>query len=206
MDQIQKAIFSITAVILAGVWGYGGDSFASQVKSWVNGVSASTEQLIEESTSSENTQAAAPTSTTVDSVYQQATPSAASVPTNARSTKSAIPANPTPPTNPYAAMSAGNLKSTMGTMAPSSSAPQRSNAYFDKLSEQLRDLQGENPPPAVEEPEEIEEVSADSPESPSIENEENPDYATDIPDEPLDETQEEGLADELEELLVEEGY
>lgn len=207
MDQIQKALFSIIAVILAGIWGYSGDSFALKVKSWTAGVTSSSQQASPEASSSESESPAS--SAAIDSTpYQQQTATPATVPTSTQRavTKSAVTANPTPPTNPYAAMSAGNLKSTLGTMAPSSAAPQRSNAYFDKLSQQLRDLQGEAPPPAVDETEEDQTATVENSDAPEMQSEENPDYAAEANDVPLDEVQGEELDDELEEILIEEGY
>ena len=209
MTQFQKAIFSVVSVIFAGFWGYAGDSFATQMQGWMD------KTEVEES----------PTETVVEPASQEAIYQNNAAPTNAP--KKANPFNNaatskpqyqkppksntfSPPTNPYAAMNRGNLKNTLETMTPNGTR-QRSNAYFDKLSEQLRDLQGENPPEPVlqedttdnEENIVREEVLPPQPVGNQIEPayDENPELLPLIEDIPED-----VLVDELEQLLIEEGY
>lgn len=146
MGQLTKILFATALMVASALWGYSGDTFLENLASLKT-------RTISWFKSSEKP---APVETT---------------PAQAASSESGIVAvspqgngaNPFQQAaqNPYAQLmggakpAAGTLSKTLDSIRPGQvqeTQKVQRNAYFEKLSEQLKQLQGENPPPPPAEP------------------------------------------------------
>lgn len=155
MNQATKIFLAVTIMFGSAVWGYAGDRFGDnlhnlkgRIKDWFTSSSPAQQE-----TAQENSQPLAPASSE---------PSAApALPNNTVAISPTKPANSNPfqqaATNPYAQFLSSpqkgnnsNLNKTLDSIRPGQvqeGQEVKRNLYFEKLSEQLKQLQGENPPP-----------------------------------------------------------
>ncbi len=147
MDQLKQTAFSVTIVIAAGFWGYGGDNFMNEVDTLVTDLTAEAPEEIpaEEETTKNATSPLAKSKQAASSPYPPAPPQ------GQRPVRPGASA-PLGGNNPYASMGKpASLAGTMDSIRPGriqNQQRQKRNLYFERLSQQLKDLQGnDNTPP-----------------------------------------------------------